>query len=214
MKRNNETPFPWMLIVTVSLLLIAGNSWAKTIIVSFGGSVGFAYSPKTFSASVGDTVMWQGSFVQHPLSSTTIPAGSATWHAASGSSYSIVVSQSGEYNYICDLHSGMVGSFTALSAGVLDRQTNPLAKPLSPITAVVVREAGKTILKLNAARQTYVTISMFNALGQDRAVAAGRLINPGISLIVLDDATQPNGFNVLKIRAEGGESVQPFFIAR
>jgi plastocyanin len=102
------------------LLSMSTDICATTHIVQFGGTVGFAYSPKTFSASVGDTVKWQGDFTMHPISSTSVPATAATWHNASGAVFTYVIAVPGTYQYHCDVHAsfGMTGSFSANPAGV------------------------------------------------------------------------------------------------
>jgi plastocyanin len=66
-------------ILAIILLLAVNNDWATTHVVQFGGSLGFVFSPKDFSATVGDTVEWEGDFSVHPLSSTTIPANAPSW---------------------------------------------------------------------------------------------------------------------------------------
>jgi plastocyanin len=88
--------------------------------VQFGGNLGLTFSPKSFSATVGDTVEWDGDFGPHVLSSTTIPAGAASWHNATGTTFRYVITVAGSYNYQCDIHVslGMIGSFTASGSAV------------------------------------------------------------------------------------------------
>lgn len=91
-------------------------------IILFGGLIGLLYSPDKLEAIIGDTIQWQGDFILHPLSSTTIPTGASSWHVVSGTSFGYTVVNSGTYNYICDFHfvSGMVGSFVAVDYSPLN----------------------------------------------------------------------------------------------
>jgi plastocyanin len=85
--------------------------------VQFGGAIGFAYSPREFSASTGDTVQWSGDFTEHPLSSTSVPASAPTWHNGTGNVFRYVIQTMGKYEYQCDVHFGMTGEFTVLELG-------------------------------------------------------------------------------------------------
>jgi plastocyanin len=106
--------------LALALLALVSASAGTTHIVQFGGSFGFAYSPNNFNCLVGDSVKWTGVFSSHPLSSSTIPAGAAAWHAETGGTFTYAVKVAGTYHYVCDLHTGlgMVGQFTATATGV------------------------------------------------------------------------------------------------
>ncbi|SRR5579883_131043 len=94
----------------------ATSASATTHIVKFGGR---KYTPKTLTVAVGDTIIWQGDFEEHPLTLTSAPKGAPGFaHIEKGSSFRYVVTVAGNYNYICDEHEdeGMVGSFTATAS--------------------------------------------------------------------------------------------------
>jgi plastocyanin len=101
-------------------ILTAFSAQATTHIIKFVGTLGFTYSPSSLDVSVGDTVTWEGAFSSHPLSSTSVPAGAASFHVATGSTFSYPVLVAGTYDYQCDFHfsSGMTGSFSATVSGV------------------------------------------------------------------------------------------------
>jgi hypothetical protein len=70
------------------------------------------------TVNVGDVVRWTWTDGAHTTTSTTIPAGAATWNSSLGSnntSFDYTVTVAGTYNYKCTPHEamGMVGSFTA-----------------------------------------------------------------------------------------------------
>jgi hypothetical protein len=73
--------------------------------------------------AVGDTVIWEGPFIDHPLSSVSIPQDADTFHVDSGTTYAYPVLVAGTYDYKCDHHLGMVGSFTATVTGVQNAGT-------------------------------------------------------------------------------------------
>jgi len=83
----------------------------------FGGVLGEVYQPQNLTTGIGDTIQWQGTFASHPLSSTIIPNGAASFHVTSGTVFSYVVTQPGTYNYKCDFHggNGMFGSFSTVT---------------------------------------------------------------------------------------------------
>lgn len=82
--------------------------------IKFGGSVGFAYSPKCIKIKKGQSIKFVGSFTAHPLKASceeaaTIPA------TTSGSSKTVTFNTPGYYNYYCTAHdsgngSGMAGN--------------------------------------------------------------------------------------------------------
>lgn len=148
--------------------LFAGamTAWATTHVINFGGGLGNKYSPATLAAAIGDTITWVGSFTVHPLSSTTIPSGAATWHDASGSSFSYVIAVAGTYNYKCDLHSGMTGSFTAGSTG-----SAPRGSAIAEKTSVKLLPAitGSRNIRVSVPRGGMVMAKMFSLDGRELA---------------------------------------------
>jgi plastocyanin len=79
------------------------------------------FSPSSLSVNVGDTITWTyGSGNPHTTTSTTIPAGAASWNSAisSGSTtFSYEVTVEGNYNYKCTPH-GFTGQFVAINTGI------------------------------------------------------------------------------------------------
>ena len=144
--------FSSMTIFVLLAVLTGPPLRAATHIVKFGGSAGFKYVPASFSAAIGDTIKWEGDFTVHPLSSTTIPAGSQSWHVSSGSSFSYVIAVPGVYHYKCDVHSGMTGDFQAGATGISHpvRQIDP---PNTSTTNQIIDLAGRAVLPKPTLRQ-------------------------------------------------------------
>ena len=73
------------------------------------------FDPVSFSVQVGDTIKWTLVAGLHTTTSTSVPAGAATWNYAftgPGDTYSYVVTVEGVYEYVCLNHPGMNGSFS------------------------------------------------------------------------------------------------------
>ena len=181
----------------VGVLLTAG--FAVTHVVQFGGSLGFAYSPKSLSAKVGDTVEWEGSFSTHPLSSTTIPTQAASWHNASGATFMYIIKVPGTYNYQCDVHFslGMVGTFTATSATEV-LQPSSAAKQLD-LQTIVLQSRNALVFSLPQAERVKVTL--FTILGKEITTKVNGFVPAGHHEVVLGPLAK--GFYFVKFTAGG-----------
>ncbi|HSD63531.1 MAG TPA: T9SS type A sorting domain-containing protein [Ignavibacteriaceae bacterium] len=74
----------------------------------------FAFTPSSFDAAVGDTILWTLVSGTHTTTSTSVPAGAPTWnHSFSGigDSFSYIVTVEGVYEYHCSIHADMKASF-------------------------------------------------------------------------------------------------------
>lgn len=94
-------PILYLLILGLLMLptwLIRTNAdMQATVIVTFTCCV---YEPETVLLAAGDTVQWDGSFVEHPLVSED-----DLWpEQSSGSSFSFTFTDPGIYDYYCTLH--------------------------------------------------------------------------------------------------------------
>lgn len=137
------------------------------------------YTPSSFSASVGDTVVWEGNFALHPLQSTTIPSGAAPFSNSSGTSFLYVIPVAGNYNYQCAFHQPlMAGSFSATTVGLQDNLTlvpttfqlhQNYPNPFNPSTRIPfsVQVAGFTSLKV------------YDVLGREVATLVNENLQPG-----------------------------------
>lgn len=103
----------------------------------------FEFDPQTLNVSVGDTILWVWDEGFHTTTSTSVPAGAASWDQTISSTspmYMYVVTQPGLYQYHCVPHSsmGMTANFIAsgsvgieqLSAPVLSMESNLVSTSL------------------------------------------------------------------------------------
>ena len=93
------------------------NVSAKQIKVSV---LNFDFSPKTFTANVGDTIHFVWVAGNHTTTSTSVPSGALAWDKPmdnTHTSFLYPIKAAGNYSYQCSFHffMGMVGSFTVSS---------------------------------------------------------------------------------------------------
>lgn len=196
---------PWVL---VSLLLVAIRAGATTHVVQFGGALGESYSPSSLSVTVGDTITWEGDFSAHPLSSVTVPNGAATFHNASGTVFSYVVTVAGSYDYQCDFHAslGMTGSFTAtVASGVrVLKSSQPKAFALDPNYPNPFNPS--TVIPFELPAQAHVNLDVFNVIGQKVASLVNETVPAGSHSVVWKASNVPSG--VYFCRFQAGEFAQ------
>lgn len=108
--------FTGRLSLTIIALLLSLSSFATIHNVTVSD---FQFTPASFNVVVGDTIVWtwtSGSSA-HTTTSTTIPSGATPWNSplqSSNPAFAYIVTVAGNYNYVCQPHSGlMTGTFTA-----------------------------------------------------------------------------------------------------
>ena len=113
MKRN----YTKLLVIAVLLIIMPwANTLARTVVVSVAN---FDFAPTSITdVVVGDIIRWEWVSGSHTTTSTSVPAGAATWDRpiTTGSpSFQYTITVAGVYNYKCTPHAagGMVASFTA-----------------------------------------------------------------------------------------------------
>jgi plastocyanin len=203
----------YLILSAASLLIFAANIRAVTFTVIFGGDAGYAYSPKTLSAMVGDTIQWQGSFAQHPLSSTTIPANTASWRSETGTNFVYLITQPGTYNYRCDLHPGMIGSFQASSAAGVRNQATGNASSSTRLSMSIITGHNGTFAKFSAHRPTALMIEVVNAQGRN-LLSTRQSVPSGESSVALDPMIQTNGFYIVRIVGQDAVMTRPVFVTK
>jgi len=114
------------------IMLISNTANATKWVVNVQN---FSFSPSNLpNVIVGDTIRWVWISGTHTTTSTTIPAGAASWNhpiTSSNTFYEYHVTIAGNYNYVCTPHAGMgmIGSFTATAL-------TPILVSISPNQAV------------------------------------------------------------------------------
>jgi plastocyanin len=196
--------------LVIVLFLTVKTDWATTHVVQFGGNFGLAYSPNSFSAKVGDTVKWEGDFVLHPLSSTTIPATAPSWHMGSGTSFTYVITVPGTYSYQCDVHVsfGMTGSFTASESSV--QEGAPAANAVRPDHVMFVNAftPGKSSVSFFVPSRGFVTLEVFDLLGHRVAMLVNQIKEAGTYSVTLKGAIPARGLYFVKLAGDGEEMVR------
>jgi len=99
-------------------MFINTATFAVTHTVTVGN---YYFNPTSLNVEVGDIVKWVWVEGSHTTTSTSVPAGAASWDSPLNSgnqTYSYTVTTAGNYDYKCTPHAGMgmVGSFVATAA--------------------------------------------------------------------------------------------------
>ncbi len=175
---------------------------ATTHVVQFGGSLGYIYSPDSMNVSVGDTIQWEGDFSMHPLSSTSVPAGAASFHQGSGSVFSYPVAVAGTYLYHCDFHFsiGMKGTFIASASTAVENtltSSQPhtfkldqnFPNPFNPSTKI----------SFDIPFQTFVSLKVYNIVGKEVAMIMNGNMAAGSYSKTWNAESMPSGIYFYKL---------------
>jgi plastocyanin len=185
---------------------------AATHVVLFGGSVGFAYSPSSFSATVGDTVKWEGDFTVHPLASTSVPATAQTFSNGSGPSFIYVIKVPGTYNFHCTVHL-FTGTFTATASAVKYQVLPQVAVHREDLQLGVVEVSGLPFVTVTVGQPGQATVKVFDLSGREMATILNRVVPPGTYSIPLAAATRARGLYFVKLSSKGAQRTASFFMS-
>jgi len=105
----------FFVLIFMAIAGIHTTTFATTHTVQVGN---YYFNPSSLNVEVGDIVKWVWVQGNHTTTSSTIPAGAASWDKiinSSNQTYSYTVTVAGNYNYVCTPHvgMGMTGTFTA-----------------------------------------------------------------------------------------------------
>jgi plastocyanin len=105
-----------LLVMSFALLTLGAFATKHNVAISSN-----VFTPSSFSANVGDTVVWTLVSGVHDVTSTSVPSGAATISSgtltSAGQQYSYKITNVGTYNYMCSIHgASMSGTFTAAAA--------------------------------------------------------------------------------------------------
>jgi plastocyanin len=188
----------------MAVLMVATNANAAKYIIQFGGSFGLNYVPDSINVLVGDTIQWQGSFSFHPLSSTSVPSGAASFSQSSGSVFDYIVTAAGTYLYQCDFHvsSGMAGKFIATgTADVKNSRTSfqpdafrlqqNFPNPFNPATTI----------SFDIPFSTHVSIKVYNLIGEVVATIVNENMSAGSYSKIWNAASIPSGVYFYQLHA-------------
>jgi plastocyanin len=205
-----------LLISTIVVLFSISLLHATTHVILFGGSFGFEYSPKQLNVSVGDTIRWEGSFTNHPLSSTSVPQGAQTFHSATGSTFSYNVQVGGTYNYECDLHaaSGMTGSFVASVTGVEDQGTSLQPQIFQLEQNYPNPFNSSTVIEFHLPVTQQVKLKVYSITGKEVATLIDATMPAGNFTVPFEAANLASGIYFYQLVSDNFRDTKRFVLAK
>jgi plastocyanin len=188
-----------LFIGVLAAVLSSGVASATSYTIRFGGGFGNTYEPKKLTVAVGDTIIWRGDFVSHPLQSTSVPTGADPFAQDTGTVYTplrYVVRVAGVYDYECAIHgsSGMTGQFTATTAGVSGSASSDKAEIMPQ---AVKDQIG---VRLTLSQNSNVSARLHDALGRVMIEIMPEVRDAGVGEIRLDSRGLPAGSYFLEVR--------------
>jgi plastocyanin len=197
--------FSWKSFVLILALLgtFTRPSFATMDTIDFGGSLGLVFKPSALNVHVGDTIVWIGSYAFHQIQSTSIPAGAPTFGptvvSASTQPLTYVVTVPGVFNYQCNIHfsMGMIGSFTAATAGVDEPVSNDQAtlgiNYPNPFTGI-------TILRYTVNHTSQIDLKIFDLNGKVLAQVVNKYQPADSYEVPFDASNLPNGTYICELK--------------
>jgi plastocyanin len=196
----------------VAVMLLSTSASATKWIITVQN---FSFSPSNLpGVIVGDTVRWNWINGSHTTTSTTIPAGAASWDHPLNSSntfFEYKVTVAGSYNYKCTPHEGMgmVGSFTATAL-------TPVLVSISPNQALQGSSFMATIIGSNTNFNGSPAVSLTYSNNPGETITASSVIvisptvlhaqftipgsaSPGLWNLHVNSLTLPNSFTVIEV---------------
>lgn len=173
--------------------LFVGSISATTINVSITSN---QFTPPTFTANIGDVVMWTLNAGVHNVTSASVPAGAASFASGTmstiGQTFSYTITHAGTYGYFCSIHgSGMAGGFnvtaTTIAEPTVDLLTNAYPNPFND----------KLTIKYGKGIQS---IDVFNVVGEK--VKSIDVNNPDFKVEVNFEAL-PSGIYFYRTYSDG-----------
>jgi len=189
------------LYTLIAISLLGASAYAANHMVQATmSSPSFAFTPDVLSVVVDDSVTFHWVDGSHTTTSTSVPAGAASWDQPlnSGSTeYVYVVTEPGTYNYQCTPHAslGMTGSFVATG-------TSGITVP-SVATAFNVYSPAESVYTVSykLLQSSNVSIRLFDITGKEIKVLTDQTLAAGDykDNHVLSDIQ--NGLYLVELRA-------------
>lgn len=183
------------LFTLTSALFISLTVSAVNIPVTVGGN-GNTFTPSSFTANVGDVVVWTWAGGNHDVTSINVPSGALTFASANQSTgtFSYTIATPGSYAYKCTPHfaMGMAGGFNVSSGttGILEPATNLLVNVYPNPFEV------KVMVKYNGVQ----SIDVFNILGDKvKTIELSATENK----VEVDFENLPSGAYFFRVYSEG-----------
>jgi plastocyanin len=172
-------------IILLSILAISMKATSYTITIS-----GFAYSPSTLNALVGDVVTISASG-SHPLAEVS----QTTWNASGTSTlstgfgtkttaYTFTITAATDIYYVCTAHAsfGMKGMITVGTVGVKEE-----TDAISNISMFPNPAKHQFSVKFNSTDNGNVTAKIYSICGQEiESLVMNKEFNPGVTTLNFD----------------------------
>lgn len=148
--------------------LFVGSISATTINVSITSN---QFTPPTFTANIGDVVMWTLNAGVHNVTSASVPSGAASFASGTmstiGQTFSYTITHAGTYGYFCSIHgSGMAGGFnvtaTTIAEPTIDLLTNAYPNPFSDKLTIKYGKGIQSIEVFNVVGEKVKSIDVNN----------------------------------------------------
>lgn len=206
----------WLSIVFVFVFLIGLNAQTKHIVMVSN----FVFTPQDINVTVGDTVEWQWVEGTHTTTSDSI-TGIDVWDSPISSSvpvFSVVIRTSGLHNYHCTPHQslGMIGSITATMPTEI-QETDQLPFHFTLAQNFPNPFNPSTMIMYNLTSPAFVTLKVYNSLGNEVAVLVNRYQNSGEHMEVFDiGKTQglASGVYFYRLKAGGFEQTRKMMLLK
>ena len=190
-------------LLLISIFIV--NGFSTTFIVNVGQGGGLTFSPSSITnAVVGDSVKFVWVSGTHTTTSTSVPAGAATWDSPITSSFTTYIYRitvAGTYNYKCTPHAamGMVGSFIASASGI--ENTGEVVKGYTLFQNYPNPFNPATIIKFSIPQNSFVTMNVYDVSGKEITTLVNNQLQEGTYKFTLDGASLSSGVYFYKINA-------------
>lgn len=199
------------LSVLVFLVTISSSSFAykKRCVIT-----NFEFQPENLQTlSIGDTIVWTGNFINHTVTSDTVPAGAMHFGKSDGTktdSLLHVVTHEGFYSFYCANHVNdanpdrrMRGRFTVVTNRVKNASSASGIKLEQNYPNPV---SGETTIGFSLEKATDLSLSLYTSTGEFvKSLASGKY-DGGKHSVLLDASLLSNGVYFYRLTA-GGETL-------
>jgi len=199
-----------LLSLSFVILCTAGIANAATKhIITFKS---YEFDTDTLTLNVGDTIEWQGSFLNHLVESKSIPSNAASFKSTNDTKVlDYVVTVAGVYQYDCLYHAnlGMKGSFHTVEAGVI--ASAPIAAfQLYPNTPNPVTSSTEISFFLEKAGN--VMLKVYDEKGVEISTLMNSRMERGGHNASFNAAGLPNGVYFYELQANGTVAVKQMVV--
>ncbi len=205
----------------LSLLLICiSMGYAATHTIT---NSGFAFSPATLTVTAGDTIIFSLAGIHD-----AVEVSQATWDADGSTALSggfsvpfgggsTVLTHTGIHYYVCQPHAslGMKGSITVNPASATAvREGNGIPARFSLSQNYPNPFNPTTVITYEIPDKSFVSLRLFNLLGQEIATLVNEQAQPGKYSVTWDGSSQPSGIYFYTMKTAGFQETKKLMIVK